>query len=57
MMDAADALDIEGLHDLACKELARILDECMVEKIPARFQIPNDMPADWVWAHDAEDEC
>jgi hypothetical protein len=28
----------------------------MVEKIPARFQIPNDMPADWVWAHDAEDE-
>ena len=56
-MDAADALDIEGLHDLACKELARILDECMIEKIPARFQIPNDMPADWVWAHDAEDEC
>ena len=56
LLDAANALDIEGLLDLGCKELARILDECTVEEIRTRFQLPNDMPVDEVRALDAEDE-
>jgi hypothetical protein len=57
LLAAADYLDVEGLLDLACKQLGTVLDACTVEEIRTRFQIPVDMHAkEALDALDADDE-
>jgi hypothetical protein len=56
LLAASDFLDVNGLLDLACKQLGTVLDACTIEEIRTRIHILDDIPANDARALDADDE-